>query len=109
MRTLKLYSLICSLAIFSSGQAIATTTSALNQQKSERQNNTVNVKNSPRITEDLNKTEQEQEVPTQQTEQNLMERGIKQVKSLWQNSDGTVQEMEQFCKEYYIKDEKAKK
>src|SRR5574344_524982 len=109
MRTLKLYSLICSLAIFSSGQAIATTTSALNQQKSERQNNTVNVKNSPRITEDLNKTEQEQEVPTQQTEQNLMERGIKQVKSLWQNSDGTVQEMEQFCKENYIKDEKAKK
>ena len=60
MRTLKLYSLICSLAIFSSGQAIATTTSALNQEKSERQNNTINVKNSPRITEDLNKTEQEQ-------------------------------------------------
>jgi hypothetical protein len=139
MRTLKLYSLICSLAIFSSGQAIATTTSALNQEKSERQNNTINVKNSPRITEDLNKTEQEQGQEqgqeqeqeqgqgqeqeqrqgqeqrqeqgesTQQSEQNLMERGIKQVKSLWQRSDGTVQEMEQFCKENYIKDEKAKK
>ena len=38
-----------------------------------------------------------------------MERGIKQVKSLWQRSDGTVQEMEQFCKENYLKDEKAKK
>lgn len=100
----KLYGIICTLSLIASGQICA---QAATTQSQATQARTLTSQSNPNQMQNQNQSEEQNSRPLVGDPHG--QRGINQVKSLWQPSDGTQQEMEQFCKDNYIADPQARK